>query len=72
LEKKLLRAEKKKFQSSIQQINQLKSSLFPNNSLQERQDNFSIYYAKFGKDWLGAVYKSSKGLEQNFGIVYIN
>lgn len=71
LEKKMLRAEKSRFQTTIQQINQLKATLFPNNSLQERQDNFSIFYAKHGKAWLHSVYQASKGLEQKFGIVYM-
>jgi bacillithiol biosynthesis cysteine-adding enzyme BshC len=72
LEKKMLRAEKTKFQSTIQQINHIKSILFPNNSLQERHDNFSIFYAKYGKDWLHFIYQASNGLEQKFGIVNIN
>jgi bacillithiol biosynthesis cysteine-adding enzyme BshC len=72
LEKKMLRAEKKKFQHSIQQITQLKSSLFPGNNLQERHDNFSIFYSKYGNHWLSIIHKASQGLKQAFGIIYID
>ena len=69
LEKKMLRAEKKHFTDQQQQIAKLKSELFPNNSLQERIDNFSSYYAKYGKDWLQLIYNESLGLEQQFTVV---
>ncbi len=72
LEKKMLRAEKEKFQTSIQQITQLKSSLFPGNNLQERHENFSIFYSKYGNDWLGFIHQASQGLNQEFGIIYID
>ncbi|MBA4198748.1 MAG: bacillithiol biosynthesis cysteine-adding enzyme BshC [Chitinophaga sp.] len=71
LEKKMLRAEKRKFDTQQQQLHQLKQSLFPNNSLQERTDNFSLFYAKNGNDLLHAIYQASKGLQQEFGVVEI-
>ena len=72
LEKKMLRAEKEKFKTTIQQITQLKSSLFPGNNLQERHDNFSIFYSKYGNNWLRFIYQASQGLKQAFGIIYID
>ena len=72
LEKKMLRAEKKKFETTIQQIIRLKSSLFPDNILQERQENFSIFYSKYGSNWLQIIYQASKGLEQKFGVIYFD
>lgn len=72
LEKKMLRAEKKKFQTSIEQITHLKSSLFPDNNLQERHDNFSLFYSKYGNNWLHMIHQASKGLNQEFGIIYID
>ncbi len=71
LEKKMLRSEKDKFKVSIDQINQIKSSLFPDNNLQERSDNFSLYYAKYGKAWMSSIYNASKGLQQQFGVIYV-
>lgn len=43
-EKKLIRAEKKNHASKINQIEDIKSRLFPNDNLQERTDNFLNFY----------------------------
>lgn len=71
LEKKLLRAERFKYDTQQKQIAKLKQSLFPNNSLQERTDNFSLYYATHGKVWFKAIYEVSSGLNKGFGVVTI-
>lgn len=71
LEKKILRAERAKYETQQKQIAKLKQDLFPNNSLQERVDNFSTYYALYGKAWLRLIYDASKGLNEGFGIVTI-
>lgn len=68
LEKKMLRAEKKKYNTQRQQISKMKQELFPGDNLQERTDNFSLYYSKYGKQWLNSIYSISKGLEQQFVI----
>jgi bacillithiol biosynthesis cysteine-adding enzyme BshC len=69
LEKKLLRAERAKYDTQQKQIAKLKEVLFPNNSLQERVDNFSIYYATYSKDWLQMIYDVSTGLNKGFGVI---
>jgi len=69
LEKKLLRAERSKFEIQQKQIAKLKQDLFPGNSLQERVDNFSTYYATDGKAWLQSIYEVSTGLNAGFGVV---
>ncbi|MDQ6813690.1 MAG: bacillithiol biosynthesis cysteine-adding enzyme BshC, partial [Bacteroidota bacterium] len=69
LEKKMLRAEKRKFEAQQRQIEKLKHQLFPNNSLQERQENFSGFYATHGKELLTRLYEESLSLEQEFVIV---
>ena len=71
LEKKILRAERFKYNTQQKQIAKLKQDLFPNNSLQERVDNFSIYYATYGKAWLQMIYDVSTGLNKGFGVVTI-
>jgi bacillithiol biosynthesis cysteine-adding enzyme BshC len=71
LEKKMLRAEKRKFETQKNQLHQLKQELFPNNSLQERTENFSLLYSKYGKELLQKIYDASKGLNQEFGIVQL-
>ena len=69
LEKKMLRAEKRKFTDQQRQIHTIKENLFPNNSLQERTDNFMQYYAKWGRDFIGQVYQHSLNFEQEFAIL---
>lgn len=68
LQKKMLRAEKRKYEAEQRQIHTIKQSLFPN-SLQERAENFSYYYALYGKDWMKMIYDNSPGLEQEFVVL---
>lgn len=69
LEKKMLRAEKKKFEVQKRHIQQLKEQLFPHNNLQERIENFMPFYARWGNDFIKAVYQNSPALEQQFTIL---
>jgi bacillithiol biosynthesis cysteine-adding enzyme BshC len=69
LEKKLLRAEKKKYETEQRQIHAIQSALFPNNGLQERVDNFMPWYALWGKSFIQKVYEHSSTLEQEFTIL---
>jgi bacillithiol biosynthesis cysteine-adding enzyme BshC len=71
LEKKMLRAEKRKFEAQKRQISKLREQLFPADSLQERHENFSLFYGKYGKQLLQKLYDLSPGLEQEFGIIKI-
>lgn len=69
LEKKMLRAEKKKYEQEQHQINTIKAALFPAGGLQERIENFLPYYALWGKAFIDCVYKSSLTLEQEFVVL---
>ena len=69
LEKKMLRAEKRKFTDQQRQINNIKEHLFPGNGLQERHDNIGYYYAKWGRDFIHTLYEHSLNLEQEFVIL---
>lgn len=71
LEKKLLRAERLKYDIQRQRIHTLTQQLFPNNSLQERVDNFSLHYATYGSIWLQMIYEVSTGLNKGFGIITV-
>ena len=71
LEKKMLRAERNKFDAAKRQIAVLKSDLFPNNSLQERVYNFSDFIAKMNSEWLSMIYNASPALDMQFTIVVI-
>lgn len=66
LEKKMLRAEKRKFEAEQRQVHKLKQQLFPSNNLQERVDNFMLYYATSGKGFLQQIHNHSLSLEQAF------
>jgi bacillithiol synthase len=69
LEKKMLRAEKRKYADEERGIQHLKSALFPANGLQERKENFSSFYAKWGKTFIDQLYKHSLALEQEFMVL---
>ena len=55
IETKLLRSEKQKQETSINQINKLKEKFFPEGMLQERYYNFSPYYLKYGKEFIKSL-----------------
>jgi bacillithiol biosynthesis cysteine-adding enzyme BshC len=69
LETKLLRAEKLKFESQQRQIEKMRNTLFPNNELQERVENFMPFYARWGNDFIKVIYDNSLSLQQEFGII---
>ncbi|MBO9657223.1 MAG: bacillithiol biosynthesis cysteine-adding enzyme BshC [Chitinophagaceae bacterium] len=69
LEKKMLRAEKRKFSDQKGQIQAIRKTLFPGDGLQERIDNISYFYAKFGKRFIDKLYEHSLGLEQEFVVL---
>jgi len=71
LEKKMIRAEKRKQQTSIDRIKAIKGSLFPKNSLQERVENFSEWVGAYGWDWVEAVLENSTTLNPSFTIITI-
>jgi len=69
LEKKMLKAEKKKFEAQQRQLQKVRAQLFPNNGLQERVENLLPFYAKWGKDFIKMVYEHSLALEQQFTVL---
>lgn len=69
--KKVLRAEKRSMSDALRQLTALRAKLFPGGSLQERKENFSYFFAKYGTEWMHAIHRNSLGLEQEFTIVHI-
>ena len=69
LEKKMFRAEKRKFVEQKNQLHKIFSSLFPNDGLQERTENFMLFYSKWGNDFFKILYEASLTLEQQFCII---
>ncbi|MBL7730651.1 MAG: bacillithiol biosynthesis BshC, partial [Chitinophagaceae bacterium] len=72
LEKKMLRAEKRKYTDQQRQIQHIKEKLFPGGGLQERRDNIAYYYARWGSAFLHELYEHSPGLEQEFVVIVQN
>ena len=69
LEQKLRRAEKRKHDTAIEQIQHIQQKLFPNNSLQERHDNFIPFYLKYGKAFFDTLLQYFEPLEKQFLLV---
>src|SRR5690606_38708866 len=71
LERRLLKAQKRKFLDEIERVIQIQEELFPNQSLQERMDNFSEYYLEYGHDFLERLKDKLNPLEMNFKIFFL-
>jgi len=69
LERKMLRAEKRKFEDHKNQLAKIFAALFPGGHLQERTENFMLYYAKSGNGFFEMLYDNSLSLEQKFCVI---
>lgn len=72
LEKRLLKAQKRKYSEIIERITDLQNELFPNKSLQERQANFSDFYLENGNDFIDTLIATLKPLDANFEIITLH
>jgi bacillithiol biosynthesis cysteine-adding enzyme BshC len=70
LEKKMLRAEKRKHITSLAQIENLKAKLFPSGGLQERSMNLAPMYVLFGDEFIDSLVESFKPLDFQFTILF--
>jgi bacillithiol synthase len=69
LEKKMMRAERKKQEVTRNKVSKIKSALFPLYGLQERVENFSSFGAKWGRSFIDEVLFNSLSLEQEFCVL---
>ena len=69
LEKRLLKAEKRKHSEELERITDLQNELFPIKSLQERQTNFSEFYVANGDLLIPKLLASLQPLENKFDII---
>ncbi|WP_369765466.1 bacillithiol biosynthesis cysteine-adding enzyme BshC [Flavobacterium sp. WC2429] len=69
LEKRLLKAQKRKYSELIERATELQNELFPNKSLQERQINFSEFYLENGPNLIPKLISQLHPLDQTFEIV---
>ena len=71
LEKRLLNAQKKKLVDHVQRLTLLHETLFPNNSLQERQSNFFEFYLSHGEDLLRQLFEQLDPLQLEFSWIQL-
>ena len=69
LEKRLLKAQKRKLKDQVVRMTDLQNELFPNQSLQERVLNFSELYLIYGHKLIPMLMESLRPLELQFTIL---
>ena len=69
LEKRLLKAERRKYKDLTERIKELQDEIFPKQSLQERITNFSEHYLEYGQDLIPELKKALKPLDLEFTVV---
>ncbi|MCL4155468.1 UNVERIFIED_CONTAM: hypothetical protein GTU68_066019 [Idotea baltica] len=71
LEKRLLKAQKRKLSEQLLKVKSLQDKLFPNQSLQERNINFSELFLEYGDELIPALIKNLKPLKGDFTVLTI-
>ncbi len=69
LEKRWLRAEKRRQQDLVERITALQNEILPNQSLEERQRNFSEYYLAYGTDFIKVLKENLRPLQLEFTVI---
>jgi len=69
LEKRLLKAQKRNLSNELDRLKNLQNQLFPNQSLQERQLNFSEFYLEYGEGLLDLLKENLDPLDSNFTVL---
>ncbi len=69
LEKRLLKAQKRKFNEELDKIKALQDNLFPNQSLQEREANFAEFYLEYGESLLNRLKDELDPLDLSFKVI---
>lgn len=71
LEKRLLKAEKRKHSEELERITDLQNELFPIKNLQERQTNFSEFYVTNGQALIPKLITQLQPLENKFNVIIV-
>lgn len=69
LEKRLLKAQKRKLADHVVRLAELQNELFPGKSLQERNINFSELYLEYGESLIPMLFKALNPMKQEFVIL---
>lgn len=67
-ESRLIREEKHKHETEVNQIRSIREKLFPEGGLQERNENFLAYYTKLGSDYFRVLLEHLHPLEKSFTV----
>lgn len=71
LEKRLLRAQKRKLEDQVRRMTEIQNELFPNQSLQERTLNFSELYLELGEDLIPMLMEALHPLGLEFTVLEV-
>ena len=69
LEKKLVKAEKRNYHTRMEQIEHIKCDIFPKDGLQERTENFGLFYVKWGQNFIDELVKNFEPLDFKFTVL---
>ena len=69
LEKRLIKAQKRKLSDEVLRMTDLQNALFPNQSLQERNTNFSEFYLEYGNQLIPKLIEHLNPLQGEFIIL---
>lgn len=72
LEKRLLKAQKRKHQEHLERVTQIQNILFPKGSLQERYSNFSEFYLMYGDQFIQQLVVNLHPLKGEFTILNLD
>ncbi len=68
LEKRLLKAQKRNLSDELDRLRNIQDELFPNQSLQERDLNFSEFYLEYGEGLLDVLKADLDPLDMRFSV----
>ena len=69
LEKRLLKAQKRKLSDEVSRLQNLQNELFPHQSLEERTRNFSEMYLILGEDLIPLLMEALNPLQMEFSVI---
>src|SRR5690606_1845843 len=69
LEKRLLKAQQRKFSDTLNRVSDLQNDIFPNGGLQERRWNFAQIYVSLGRAMIEELLASFDPIGQEFTLL---
>ena len=69
LEKRLLKAQKRKLVNEVERIEAIQNALFPKQSLEERYRNFSEFYLELGTGFFAVLFDAFDPLALEFSVI---